>query len=94
MWNLLWVGFSVGLALFSIQLLAMGNHQKLRSALAQSVIVSDVLWVVGTFTAASIYGSQLTFLGWLILLSVNGVVAYFAFAQNKAYRQERCLVTA
>jgi len=99
--SLYWMIIAAGLGLFSGQLLLMAmaliNQQfspkapkaKLVVKLTPSVIVNDVIWLVGSFTLAGIFANQISTLGLVIIMAVNICVGSLVAVQVKGLKAYR-----
>lgn len=83
-----WLLIAAGLALFSGQLVLMAGALLRQSSwlnsaikLTPSVVISDILWVVGSSMLAAIFFDQISSFGLVLIFAVNVLVACLAFWQ-------------
>jgi hypothetical protein len=82
----IWIGIAVGLGLFSIQLFFMAKIPSLAKKLALSVVISDVLWVLGSLLIAYIFESQVSVIGFIIIVVINTLVGTLAWLQYRGLK--------
>jgi len=95
--SLYWTIIAVGLGLFAGQLLLMAMvlispkapKAKLVVKLTPSVIVNDVIWLVGSFALAGIFANQISTLGLGIITAVNICVGSLVAVQVKGLKAYR-----
>jgi len=88
----LWTVAAAGLALFALQLAAMVMNTRLANMLIKQVIVSDALWLLATSIGLMLYSAELTNLGVVIVMLINGVVGTLAWWQLAAWKATRLVV--
>lgn len=82
-----WTGLATGLLLFVGVLIFLVMHKTQAIKHAMSIIVGDVLWVIGASVLSLMYMEQLSGLGVVLVVVVNLFVAGFAVAQYLGLRQ-------
>ncbi len=87
----LWVIASVGLGLFSVQLLAMVMNERLAQLLIKSVILADAMWLVLVSIALLVFQDSLSGTGIRVVVWVNIVVGSLAWWQFKAWSESQAL---
>jgi len=85
-----WLLIAAGLGMFAGQLLLMAvtlmkpsPWQDLVVKLSPSVVIADVIWVLGSLTLAVVFADQISGLGFGIIAGVNVFVGSLAFFQYK-----------
>lgn len=85
-----WLLIALGLGLFAGQLFLMAAALMRQSPwinwvikLTPSVVVADMIWVLGSLTLAMVFAGQISVIGFGIIAGVNVFVGSLAFFQYK-----------
>lgn len=96
-----WLVIAVGLGMFAGQLLLMAvalmkqsPWQGLVVKLTPSVVIADVIWVLGSFVLASVFSDQVSGIGLGIITGVDVFVGSLALLQYLALNNESLVIGA
>lgn len=87
----IYLGIGIGLLIFAIQLGLMVKLDKLREKLINSVIVSDIAWVLITGGMLLGYSESVSNVGVFIILAVNVIVSILAWLQYLGRRESKVI---
>lgn len=98
-----WMAISVALALFSGQLVMMAavlikqsswaqTQQGLVLKLTPSVVIADIIWVVGSCSLLLMFADLMSVFGWVIITVVNVFVGSLALLQYRGLQKIKAAI--